>query len=751
MNRFLLSAGAALLPLALSFAYVAPSAPALPAIILDDAGDRLRLVFAPQEVAFTVGHVAYLPVEVRGWRRPLTVAAQTYIHTFVNDLTPNETGVSPAYEVGRLESEQGELELQTLRMRPHDLALTFSADGEQVSVTIHLETALQPRTPLFGVARPSMLERIGPPYILVYGPDCGACPTTPGDPPGATRDRECYKQAADPCRCHYNQWVYDAQQDARARDDVQAQRYAAQVLRRVWAVWNNTEVEPGVYLWEGLDWLYDPSNLSPLEHDTSLLMSDVMYGAHGWFSCPEYANPDGSNGFYDLDNLFILDRFRAYMRALNERYAPELKFIEMGNEPAAEFYLCPCGPNLDLACDAASGPNQPVCKPGPGDPQFAAIYGGLLFAAADIAAEEMAAANPQGTLITGALEMAPTRDTHLTATTEYLIQQGLLDNENVVIGIHQYPYFYPPPWIKNENGGWLNCGYYQPGHDIFWLPDGCETAPPFEGIFSPPGRTPSDKTFTARDLWQVQDERIDLSGLLHDAEDLGALDKIHFFDTELHAGFHDNDPTTSPAREALAGLRIAAINSHQRVVGVEFIFSPSDPAAYNLLVKNLSGATPVYAWDAPLMDADYSGVVYKLFTRGEEDIIAVWSNAETVQWLALTPADGPTHVRQVTLTSFRPDGEAEGISIAIRTGDAPPSFLQVQPLAEFHFLSVISDRPGFGWLADISVASELPPEATATPAPEPDAGPVVCGGAAILPLALLGLIWQRASGKRGGR
>ncbi|MBM3152816.1 MAG: hypothetical protein FJZ96_11565, partial [Chloroflexi bacterium] len=72
MNRFLLSAGAALLPLALSFAYVAPSAPALPAIILDDAGDRLRLVFAPQEVAFTVGHVAYLPVEVRGWRRPLT-------------------------------------------------------------------------------------------------------------------------------------------------------------------------------------------------------------------------------------------------------------------------------------------------------------------------------------------------------------------------------------------------------------------------------------------------------------------------------------------------------------------------------------------------------------------------------------------------------------------------------------------------------------------------------------------------------
>ncbi|MBM3152817.1 MAG: hypothetical protein FJZ96_11570 [Chloroflexi bacterium] len=48
------------------------------------------------------------------------------------------------------------------------------------------------------------------------------------------------------------------------------------------------------------------------------------------------------------------------------------------------------------------------------------------------------------------------------------------------------------------------------------------------------------------------------------------------------------------------------------------------------------------------------------------------------------------------------------------------------------------------------------PRATAVPSsPAPTDAPAgepgICGGAAILPLALLGLIWQRASGKRGGR
>ena len=152
------------------------------------------------------------------------------------------------------------------------------------------------------------------------------------------------------------------------------------------------------------------------------------------------------------------------------------------------------------------------------------------------------------------------------------------------------------------------------------------------------------------------------------------------------------------------------------MIGTEFIFAPADPQAYNLLVKGLSGATPVYTTTAPLIGADYGGLVYKLFTRPVrqvpgtsevpgtsigEDIIALWSNAETP--LALTLAAAPTHFKQATLTRF---ADANGpLGITTTRSGAPPAVITVQPLVEFYFLSVISDRPGFGWLEGIAVAA----------------------------------------------
>lgn len=138
-------------------------------------------------------------------------------------------------------------------------------------------------------------------------------------------------------------------------------------------------------------------------------------------------------------------------------------------------------------------------------------------------------------------------------------------------------------------------------------------------------------------------------GFLRDAANLGVLDRSYLFDTELRAGWHDSGPTTTPARKAMASLRIAAINAHQRIPGSLFIFAPSDPTVYNLMVRYLVNVRPVYAWDAPLLDADYSSLVYKLFIREVpgtalgEDIIASWSNAETAQALALSLATGSIH------------------------------------------------------------------------------------------------------------
>jgi len=755
----------------------APPAPFTPGasptpIILADRGGGLELVSAPTAISLTVGHAAYLPVEVQGYRRPITVTSQTLIHTYVNDQTPAEPGAAPPFVVGVLGAGQGELKLQTLRMRAHSMTLTFEVDtpviarsvfcgcearskaisfnardcfgvatprndvgNVPVSVAITLQPAIAPRTPIFGTHPDTpAFSGLTQPFDRAWGPNCGACPTTPGDPPGSTRDVRCAKQLNDSCRCHPILEILDPRADAGVRRRApELQRYAFQFVRGGGG-WGGLQHAPGQYLWAGLDWLFE--ELSPQERDYSPLFSGVMDGNFGWMTCPQYTNPDGSAGFFDTDNAYLLEQYAANVRAMTARYVPDLRYVELSNEPAAEFYLCPCVTPGGPACDATSGPNQPACLLGPNSREFVDAYGDLLYTAADVAAGAMAAANPGALLVTGALEMAPTGDTGLMLTTEYVITRGLLLRDNVAIGIHQYPYLYPPNWISPT----LDCAYYQKPGDPYWLPAGCETAPPFEDYTTPVGRP-----IPARYTWQQFDQRVDSSALLHNAQALGVLDRFYLFDTELHAGWHDGDPTTTPAREAMAGLRIGAIDAHQKVIGTEFFFAPASPAIYNLMVGRLAGATPVYAWDAPLIGADYSGLVYKLFTRpvqsaaGDllgEDIIAIWSNAAGPATVTLTlseegggaplPSQGEPvlsspkegwgaggrlsgQFKEVTLTTLAAGlpraALPEQIGPVSEQLDRPPESIVVRPLREFLFLSVISDRPGFGWLANIASSS----------------------------------------------
>ncbi len=661
-------------------------------IVLADGPGGLELVSAPADLPLGVGCVAYVPVEVESFHRPIAVDARTLIHTFVNDITAPEPGESAMLPVGTLSRPQSELKLQTLRMRSHTLTLRFSAGSDAVRVVCTIEPVVEPHTPLFGLHSPPFYDGPPAPFIQVWGPDCGACVTSDGDPPGSTRDIRCAR-LQDSCRCHPFQEFFDPQADEHTRHAApQMQRYANQFLRSVGG-WGQVQIEPGRYLWDRLDWTFD--SLSPQERDYSPLFTGIIYGNFGWMTCPAYTNPDRSVGFYDPDNTYLLEQYGTYVRELTARYAPELRFIETGNEPCYGFYLCPCIDPGGPPCDATSGPNRPACELGPESEEFAQAYGPFLSTSANVAAEAMAEANPDALLIAGALEKT---GEELTATTRYMIEQGLLDQGNVAIMIHQFP-LPQPNWLSHS----VDCAYYQDPNDPYWLPAGCQTAPPFDDYISPAGRP-----VHAQDVWRGIDERIDASLLLHDAEDLGVLDRFYLFDTELHGGWHDTlggkpDDTTTPARETMAGLRIGAINAHQHFLGMEFVSAPSDPAAFNLMVKYLAGATPVYAWDAPLTDADYSGLVYKLFTRGAEDIIAFWSNAGGPLQLALTPSADPTHFRQVTLT--RLDDVDGAVAITTTDSSTPPPSLSIQPLREFCFLSVISDRPGFGWLADIAITS----------------------------------------------
>lgn len=689
-----------------SGATVAPAA-----VVLADGPGGLELVSAPATLPLSVGQAAYLPIEVQGYHRPIAVSAQALVHTYVNDVTAVQPGESPPRAVGQLVAAQSELKLQTLRLRNHTLTLVFSPveqvgnpshdTTDALSTTIVIQAAVTPRTPLFGVHCQPFYDGPPAPFIQVWGPSCGSCPTTAGDPSGSTRDILCARQQ-DSCGCYPVQKIYDPEADARTRRSVpRMQRYASQFLRSMGG-WGQVQIEPGRYLWEGLDWIF--YDLSPEERDYSPLFTGIIYGNFGWMTCPEYTNPDGSRGFYDPGNGYLLEQYGEYVRELTARYAPELRFIETGNEPSYEFYLCPCLDPGGPPCNAESGPDQPACALGPASEAFAQVYGPFLSTSANVAAGAMAEANPGALLIAGALEKS---GEGLTATTRYMIEHGLLDRGNVAVMIHQFP-LPSPNWLSEL----VNCAYYQDPNDPWWLPAGCETAPPFDDYVTPAGRP-----IHAQETWREIDEKIDAGPLLHDAEDMGVLDEFYLFDTELHAGFHDTlagapNEATTPAREAMIGLRIGAINAHQRYLGLQFGFAPADPAVFNVMVQHLAGATPVYAWDAPLIDANYSGLVYKLFTRGDEDIIAIWSNADVAEELTLTLSTSSTRFKQVTLTSLA--GAQDTVAITSTNPDLPPVAIPVQPLREFCFLSVISDQPGFGWLADLE-ASPVEPRSPRRP------------------------------------
>jgi len=67
-----------------------------------------------------------------------------------------------------------------------------------------------------------------------------------------------------------------------------------------------------------------------------------------------------------------------------------------------------------------------------------------------------------------------------------------------------------------------------------------------------------------------------------------------------------------------------------------------------------------------------------------ERAVAPAADAQIALWLALTPADVPAHIEQVTLTSFRPDDKADKTAISVTTFDNLLPSIQVQPLVEFH-------------------------------------------------------------------
>lgn len=181
-------------------------------------------------------------------------------------------------------------------------------------------------------------------------------------------------------------------------------------------------------------------------------------------------------------------------------------------------------------------------------------------------------------------------------------------------------------------------------------------------------------------------------------------------------------------RQAMAILRSAATIAHQRGEGIFFfeLYDYTHPndimdsylmlnddhrelpgfVAYQYIIKALTGAKPFADnrfKNSMFVRSDYSGLVYKMFTRRDEDVICLWSNINETITVHLPLNGVPSkYFLGVSLKRFKPRGEffrAEYVSHE-ELGDKALSF-ELEPF-EFIIVTAITPNSGFGWLRDIS-------------------------------------------------
>jgi len=624
-------------------------------------------------------------------------------YTYLNDKTPSYDNYLNQI-----------IDLETVNLNPNEtksLALTiqtakvwdnyFTLYLNEKEQKINLNVTIKDKTPIFGNDNSACAGN--QPYLPYYGPNCGPCANN-----GLSTNRDCIisaKQSGSNSCYPYKFEYYPQKEDDLINQCQQALKFNSQIDRNAPIGWG-IMIDENTYAWERADWYIDA--VSNKVKANQGLPSGIMGGDGGWATtCSECTNPDGSKGLFDMDNTFLVNKFRQLVFDISARYQDKIKYYEMANEPAAEYYLCSCDlknassfayiPSNTPDCNATSGPNQPACN-GYGfghnyKQEFADTYGELLAGTVKIASEELKKNYAQGWIVTGAIDDQPAG---LTPATEYMISSGILDNNNVAIGIHQYPHNGLTQFWSSAP---VNCSYYQKPDDYVWLPEECEKAPTFSGLQT------ANKNLTISQIWQDMDRRYDASQLLKDAQTLGVLDKIYFFDSELHAGFSNPQPKYD-LTEAITGFRIGTINAHQKFLGTIYILAATNDFSakvFNEMTKILTGVTPYYNWESKLIDSDYSAVVYKLFTRGNEDILVFWNNDDQTKNVNLQTNNTLTNTSSYEIISLDADRGTSNFIQIIKPNSLLTSF-NLKTAKEIKVISVMRQEgsQSFEWLNGIS-------------------------------------------------
>ncbi|MFH1863102.1 MAG: hypothetical protein ABH878_09875 [bacterium] len=533
----------------------------------------------------------------------------------------------------------------------------------------------------------------------------------------------------------YQSYVYEKRPNwettLRRKKNERVDSYGFQFIDVDGLGWNHVERVKGIHDWSIGDFLLDLTNQN--------FTGEPFARIEVFPEWVEYERGStGKWGFYDANNLPLLNRWENYCSALAERYdgdgindapgSPTIGHFILANEPEGSWFNVdfdregwPILANEDEAPKWTSWYQAAFEQGGEETAGNAYVqrFGDLVFETTKRAAEGIHRANPKARVCTHQFMAMPQLNLYLF---KYMLDKGIGDYVDAW-GLHPGNAGYMLQlWQKNPQATW-------------WLEDATNQAPPFEasnltnvvGALDRRGQTlrlaqPREDLMRQYPymgkLWRkIIDEPFsqNLEGLVRLFSHYG-VDLPIWVTEELTIG-----PLATNRRENLiAALREYAIVFHLKVeitVLAGFITATTtsgntpvgylpDLTAKQLIIdlsKALAGSKPVEKFDCrwfmPEKDQylDYSNVVYKLFNRGDEDIIALWSNSGKKENLAFD-VDHTAQISNIRVTRFKADSEPFKSETNVST---LPARFPIEPLKEFYFISVQSDRPGFGWLKGI--------------------------------------------------
>ncbi|MCX6639433.1 MAG: hypothetical protein NTW14_02980 [bacterium] len=701
----------------------------------------------PKDISVWTGYRASIPITIANKtteNQTSDLLVKTAVNIFVADVTSAIGKESALLEAGRVTVPPNgkvikNLEVQSLRIGRYEI--TIAIDGKEIKLPINSQVAENGPAFLYrcwfeGAQFFKTMFSDGSMELTQDAKRVKAKEILKEEIQAGKSEQEAKRDALEQFRQDYSIITYQKksnwEQVYQQKIDQHTEQYGFGFVDIDGLSWSTVGGQKDSYNWSVGDFMLELSN--------KYFMAEPFVRVEG---APDWATdlqgPSGRFGFFDANNKVLMDKYENYCTALADRYngdgindapgSPVINHFILANEPTLMWFSVDFDRSGHPVQSGGEGmaPTQwfkdAVQQGGleRAGAKYIDMFGDITFASIKRAAEAIHKVNPKARVAThqfipgkfGSMDMAMFK---------YLLDKGIGK--------------YIDAWGLHPANAFDLLSLWKKNPDVpYTLEDAANQSPPFQadglssayGCLDRKGQRlqtvkPVDEIIKANPymgkLWRNLVD-IPYSQPLEDLAEL--LDRYNLdLPVWVTEAIMIGPLATNRRENLIAALHEYTILFHEKVEittlasvieagdksGTTPIGYLPDPTAKELLLdinRAIGGAHPIEklgcTWFAPGEKnyLDYTRTVYKLFNRGDEDIIAIWSNSGKDEILNFTLAPN-ADISDVRMMKFDADSDSFKVE---KTLSAFPSQLTIKPLKEFYYISVRSNQPNLGWLTDI--------------------------------------------------